>query len=188
LIAARIKQKRASNNLLSELVQKASYKLLPTRFELETSISRKQKVKDLITLFRLRKVARTPSDPLEYRILTVGQPNHSKPQKLMAFVQFTAMLTKLLSQYLNVPLLNEIQGSASEMLAIINYNIVYICFTQNVNIPLERSTNTLDNIALLCQAPELGKIRKNGFQLEQSQVMNLMGIKEEEEEEWQWIE
>jgi hypothetical protein len=106
----------------------------------------------------------------------------------MAFVQFTAMLTKLLSQYLNVPLLNEIQGSASEMLAIINYNIVYICFTQNVNIPLERSTNTLDNIALLCQAPELGKIRKNGFQLEQSQVMNLMGIKEEDEEEWQWIE
>ncbi|KAI8819539.1 UV radiation resistance protein/autophagy-related protein 14 [Fimicolochytrium jonesii] len=42
-------------------------------------------------------------------------------------------------------------------LAMLNYNIAYLCYTQGVDIPLLNVTNTLENIALCCQAMNLGR-------------------------------
>lgn len=38
----------------------------------------------------------------------------------------------------------------------LNYNISYICWTQERNVPLEQVTLSLDNLALVCQSPQLG--------------------------------
>ncbi|KAI9090477.1 UV radiation resistance protein and autophagy-related subunit 14-domain-containing protein [Phlyctochytrium arcticum] len=41
-------------------------------------------------------------------------------------------------------------------LAMLNFNMAYLCYTQGVRIPLHQVQNTLENLALCCQAPELG--------------------------------
>ncbi|KNC99022.1 uncharacterized protein SPPG_05972 [Spizellomyces punctatus DAOM BR117] len=41
-------------------------------------------------------------------------------------------------------------------LSMLNYNIAYLCYTQGVDIPIYQVHNTLENLALCCQAPDLG--------------------------------
>ncbi|KAG0229219.1 hypothetical protein BGW41_003159 [Actinomortierella wolfii] len=42
-------------------------------------------------------------------------------------------------------------------LAMLNYNIAYLCYTQGVYIPLKKAPNTLENLLACCQSPNLGK-------------------------------
>ncbi|KAJ3117575.1 hypothetical protein HK100_000796 [Physocladia obscura] len=42
-------------------------------------------------------------------------------------------------------------------LAMLNYDIVYLCWTQGVSIPLHQAANTLENLAACCRAPKLGR-------------------------------
>jgi hypothetical protein len=41
-------------------------------------------------------------------------------------------------------------------MAMLNYNIAYLCHTQGVPIPLSLVTNTLQNLMSCCRARELG--------------------------------
>ncbi|TPX68875.1 hypothetical protein SpCBS45565_g02803 [Spizellomyces sp. 'palustris'] len=41
-------------------------------------------------------------------------------------------------------------------LSMLNYNIAYLCYTQGVDIPIYQVHNTLENLALCCQGPDLG--------------------------------
>ncbi|ORZ14774.1 UV radiation resistance protein and autophagy-related subunit 14-domain-containing protein [Absidia repens] len=40
--------------------------------------------------------------------------------------------------------------------SMLNYNIVYLCYTQGVHIPLSQVANTLQNLLACCNAPGLG--------------------------------
>lgn len=40
--------------------------------------------------------------------------------------------------------------------SMLNYNIVYLCFTQGIHIPLSQVANTLQNLMAGCNAPGLG--------------------------------
>ncbi|KAF9974070.1 hypothetical protein BGZ73_002659 [Actinomortierella ambigua] len=42
-------------------------------------------------------------------------------------------------------------------LAMLNYNIAYLCYSQGVTIPLKKAPNTLENLLACCQSPDLGK-------------------------------
>jgi hypothetical protein len=41
-------------------------------------------------------------------------------------------------------------------MAMLNYNIAYICHTQGVKIPLNQIANTLQGLMAICRAPGLG--------------------------------
>lgn len=58
-------------------------------------------------------------------------------------------------------LINLLLGKSSfnYRLAILNYNIAYLCFTQNVIISLDKCSETLEALAMLCEAPNLGSSR-----------------------------
>ncbi|KAL2916265.1 hypothetical protein HK105_204021 [Polyrhizophydium stewartii] len=168
---------------------------------------RRQLVKDLLSIFRLRRVLRRRApgsgamsgeslvDQVEFRVLHVGfsiygnlpQLSSQQREKLNAVVGYAVQLTLLLAHYLGIKLPYEIcwAGSRSFVrqafttnldhgtrplhstesnsegfvagLALLNYDIVYLCYTQGVIIPLERSVYLLENLAACCQAPELGR-------------------------------
>ncbi|KAI8800366.1 UV radiation resistance protein and autophagy-related subunit 14-domain-containing protein [Cladochytrium replicatum] len=42
-------------------------------------------------------------------------------------------------------------------LAMLNYDIAYLCWTQGVQVPFVRMANTLENLARCCQSPQLGR-------------------------------
>ncbi|KAG0266382.1 hypothetical protein DFQ27_009823 [Actinomortierella ambigua] len=42
-------------------------------------------------------------------------------------------------------------------LAMLNYNIAYLCYSQGVTISLKKAPNTLENLLACCQSPDLGK-------------------------------
>ncbi|KAI8987459.1 UV radiation resistance protein/autophagy-related protein 14 [Mycotypha africana] len=41
-------------------------------------------------------------------------------------------------------------------MAMLNYNLAYLCYTQNVKIPLSQVANTLQSLMACCRAPNLG--------------------------------
>ncbi|KAI8329501.1 UV radiation resistance protein/autophagy-related protein 14 [Chlamydoabsidia padenii] len=41
-------------------------------------------------------------------------------------------------------------------ISMLNYNIVYLCYTQGIQIPLSQVANTLQNLMACCDAPGLG--------------------------------
>ncbi|OAJ40239.1 hypothetical protein BDEG_24002 [Batrachochytrium dendrobatidis JEL423] len=134
-------------------------------------------------------------------------------EKLNAVVGYALQLTIFLSQYLDIvlPFHTTFAGDQSSIqqsfeseidhgtkplftdeantesfvtgLALLNYNIAYLCYTQGVNIPFERSVNLLENLAACCQAIDLGRefgrprdtafTKSQLFDLEASSVIQL---------------
>ncbi|KAI8637164.1 UV radiation resistance protein/autophagy-related protein 14 [Parasitella parasitica] len=41
-------------------------------------------------------------------------------------------------------------------MAMLNYNLAYLCYTQNVKIPVSQTANTLQSLMACCQASDLG--------------------------------
>ncbi|KAH6563718.1 hypothetical protein BASA60_004699 [Batrachochytrium salamandrivorans] len=108
-------------------------------------------------------------------------------EKLNAVVGYALHLTLLLSDYLDIPLPfhlcsagnnsnirytaeNELDDGIRPLysnesnteafvtgLALLNYDIAYMCYTQGIDIPFKRTVYLLENLAACCQALELGK-------------------------------
>ncbi|KAJ3335677.1 hypothetical protein HDU91_002077, partial [Kappamyces sp. JEL0680] len=171
---------------------------LPATQDLETQLAKFRRIliKDLVSIFKLRKVQRKvkggDSPSLEYRIVTVGCPTlsqltalpSSSLKKINAFTSYVTQMTILLSHYLGVylphrlyfadgipmvclepnlasgvrPLVLDVSNSDSFVVgfSVLNYNLAYLCASQDVPVPLDRTSATLDLLACLCEAPNLG--------------------------------
>ena len=151
--------------------------------EMDYNLSR-SKIQDLIEMFRLRRVENNKMKQ-EVRILyfkfdlTNNNVNRRKlNQCVNVILKFVVLITKYLNQLLpNAIYLQErmIRYDFSELglkplelterngedflvgLATLNYNIAYLCCTQNVDILLEDCCDTLEMLAKLCGSPSLGK-------------------------------
>ncbi|KAJ3321253.1 hypothetical protein HDV06_004478 [Boothiomyces sp. JEL0866] len=153
-------------------------------------------IQDLVLIFRLRKVQR--KDKQEYRILNNSLPplheipnlKESKLIKFNACFEYCKQLTTLIAKYLFIHLPCTIDDICS-----LNYNIVYLCFTQYLDIVQRDMFKTLDLLAMLCQSRSLGTIpRLEGFQYDLSDFTNQYHIlinekpwdlvEHEQEDEW----
>lgn len=41
-------------------------------------------------------------------------------------------------------------------MAMLNYNLAYLCYTQNIKIPVSQTANTLQSLMACCRASDLG--------------------------------
>ncbi|GES74180.1 hypothetical protein RCL_jg4569.t1 [Rhizophagus clarus] len=68
-------------------------------------------------------------------------------------------------------------------MAMLNYNIAYLCHTQGIEIPYHKVPHTLHNLSLCCSAPNLGRyghltalnrIPDQSFNLDFQEVVRVM--------------
>jgi hypothetical protein len=176
----------------------------PAIQEIHLSLSRYRRIliKDLVSIFKLRKVVRKAKtgSTVEYRILSVGCPllsslSQAMPslavKKINSFAIYVVQMTCLIASYLGLTLPYSFlynQGIPSVCLepaleegnrplaltptngesflvgmAVLNYNLAFLCFSQGVEISLEKTTATLDLLAGLCESPQLGRLETTTF-------------------------
>lgn len=158
-------------------------------------------IKTLLFIFKLRRARR--KGEVEFRILTVGSPllqflpslAQHQIKKVNAFIGYVTQLTILISRYLNIILPFRLSFAArpsvkmepsgfrslvlddgnSEYfvisLALLNYDIGYLCASQGVFI--NDIQDTLKNLALLCEAEDLGCDKKIDFDVDIEEVVDL---------------
>lgn len=142
-------------------------------------ISRRKLVRELLLMFRLRRVEGI-SDlrivNVTFSFLDINTPT----DKFNAGVGYIIHFTNLLAGYLDVHLPFDIPLNGAKTcvkycnlvyplhctdlnknefivaLSLLNYNIAYLCFTQSVFIALDRVHETLNNLAECCQSSQLG--------------------------------
>ncbi|KAJ3094044.1 hypothetical protein HK100_006300 [Physocladia obscura] len=99
---------------------------------------------------------------LPFQLICAGSQSHAKAGALdMRGLVHEAMGTEDESDvdFKNMPLfLTETNLNTFTIgLAMLNYDIVYLCWTQGVSIPLHQAANTLENLAACCRAQKLGR-------------------------------
>ena len=147
----------------------------------------RSRIQDLIALFRLRRVESSQTVQ-EVRILyfSFDFTKISNRRKWNQCMNVITKFVKLLGFYLSEPMPNQIfshermirfdfsetglkplelnEKNADDFLiglATLNYNIVCLCYSQDVCIKLDDTYDTLELLAKLCGSPSLGKsVRK----------------------------